>query len=106
VILKKKFPELCMKKWMEGKCFPFFNKRKTLFLITLLFSVWLEFSFFLLFFLYYCQTWKNKNLQSNTAQTFSELIVKKKKKHQWIWLYRKKYWRSIFYVSAFFNSIT
>jgi len=60
---------------MEGKCFPFFNKSKTLSFRNVNFFNLIGIQFPLTIFLYCCQTWENMEsefqeftfLQSNTA---------------------------------------
>jgi hypothetical protein len=67
-------PEAVYEKMNEGKCFSFFNIRKTLFFINVIFFSLTGIQFSLTIFLYCCQTWKNKEsefqeftfLQSNT----------------------------------------
>ena len=48
----------------KGKCFPFFNRRKTLFFDNVVFFSLIGIQFPLITFLYYCQTWKSRNLLS------------------------------------------
>jgi hypothetical protein len=60
---------------MNGKCFPFFNKRKTLSFRKVTFFNLTRIQFPLTIFLYCCQTWEKQEsefqeftfLQSNTA---------------------------------------
>ena len=59
----------------KGKCFPFFNRRKTLFFGNVAFFSLTGIQFPLTTFSYYCQTWEKQEsefqeftfLQSNTA---------------------------------------
>jgi hypothetical protein len=78
LILTKR--RLCMRQWTalkkKGKCFPFFNRRKTLSFGYVAFFSLTGIQFLLTTFSDYCQTWKKQEsefqeftfLQSNTAK--------------------------------------
>jgi len=73
---------LCMRKWTKGKCFSFFNIRKTLSFINVIFFSLTGIQFSLTIYLYCYQTWKNKEsefqeftfLQSNMPITLCEFV--------------------------------
>ena len=95
--------KLCMRKWTEGKCFPFFNKRKTLSFRKVTFFNLTGIQFPLTIFLYCCQTWEKQEsefqeftfLQSNTAMVCNYCRMKGHIKKHDRKLKKKKYKKSL-----------